>query len=270
MKLVSKACLVFMVGLLSFAIPYYSLFAAISYDSTSQYSTNSVGTATWSHTVSGTDTILFVYGFARPFQTPPTSVEYNGVALTLLESVDKAYFNDTSYLYYLVNPDTGTHDIEVNLSSSNYQGWVAVSYNGADQSAPTSSGIDPGANPYNPFSIAGTSDEANQFLVAGFASDDGDCTPGTGVNERQSNNPFTIADMQVSGSYSMYFSICGNRNSAIAWALFSEASGGSGPGPETGTTTEPMQAETFASILYVISTATFVYFVVFLVRRLTR
>jgi len=262
-----KAVFPAVIALIAILAPYTAL-ASISYDSTSYYSIASVGTATWSHTVSGTDTILFVYGFVRPFQTPPTSVEYNGVALTLLESVDKAYYSDTSYLYYLVDPDTGTHDIEVVNTESNYQGWVAVSYNGALQEAPTSSGNDPGANPYNPFSIAGTSDDPTQWLVAGFASDDGDCTPGTGVNERQSNNPFTIADMEVSGAYSMDFSICGNRNGAIAWALFSpsEEAGGGGGGI-TATSSQPMQAETYATIMFVFATALMIYTTIFFIKK---
>lgn len=253
------------IALLLVLSPYTAL-ASIQYDATSQLSTFSGNPGTWSHTVSGTDTILFVYGFARPFQTPPTSVEYNGVALTLLESVDKQYYSDTSYFYYLVNPDTGTHDIEVTLPSGDYQGWVAVSYNGVLQEAPTSSGVEPGNNPYNPFSITGTSDDPMLWLVAGFASDDGDCTPGTGVNERQSNNPFTIADMEVSGAYSMDFSICGNRNGAIAWALFSPAEEEEEEvlgGFATGT---PMQAETYGTILFVFATSLSLYTLVHLAR----
>lgn len=101
--------------------------SAIQLDATS-YNSGTSTSVTWGHTCTGTDRILFV-GFATGGS--PTSVTYNGTSMTLVASNTTG--QDT-YLYMLVNPDTGSNTIAVNLSGSSWVYAAAASYTGVEQS----------------------------------------------------------------------------------------------------------------------------------------
>lgn len=102
---------------------------AIAFDSSSSGGSAS-SPATFSHTCSGSDRILFVAAAANSGQTV-TGVTYNGVSMTQLNSVTDSA---TQYLFYLIAPATGTNNVVVSTSGSNATG-SAVSYTGVKQSA---------------------------------------------------------------------------------------------------------------------------------------
>lgn len=118
--------------------------AAIALDSTSNITSSgwyNCGTScSWNHTVSGSDRILFVYVTSN-LNDQVAGVTYNGINLTQLVKQGRTVDNGTwSYIYYLLNPTTGTHSITVNLSSADSSLMAAaISYTGVVQSAPESS-----------------------------------------------------------------------------------------------------------------------------------
>src|SRR5574343_1236915 len=81
------------------------------------------------------NSIMVVYGSGHTASDAITSITWNGVALTKVQVQAPAYSNDRYiYLYILLNPDTGTHDLVVNNSSSVFFfGGIAI-YSGCLQS----------------------------------------------------------------------------------------------------------------------------------------
>jgi hypothetical protein len=70
---------------------------------------------TWSHTCSGSDRILWVQCARDATVDNITGVTYNGVAMTLLDKQTNST-DRIEYVFYLIAPDTGTHDVVVSAS----------------------------------------------------------------------------------------------------------------------------------------------------------
>lgn len=102
---------------------------SIALDATSSGQGIDVSSFSFSHTCSGSNRILIValrmgHGYDRI-----SSVTYNGVSLSKLGSVSGGSFLQ-GYMYYLMNPDTGSHTVSV-TSNQVCKGWAtAVSYTG--------------------------------------------------------------------------------------------------------------------------------------------
>jgi len=107
-------------------------YAAIAFDASADAGV--VGTPVqWNHTVTGSNPLLTVC-----FQTQngytATAVTYNSVAMTKLydDSTVNGGFGH-KYMYYLLNPSTGTNQVSITLSgSSGYTYAVSASYTGVD------------------------------------------------------------------------------------------------------------------------------------------
>lgn len=107
----------------------------ITFDAASKVANGgSTGPVTWSHTCSGSDRLLLVgiktYGSADPV----TGVTYNGVAMTQLKKVDGGTNDVFNYVYGLLSPDTGAHDISISYTGGQYVSATAGSYTGVLQS----------------------------------------------------------------------------------------------------------------------------------------
>ncbi len=92
--------------------------------------TESASSLTASHTCSGNNRLLLV-GVAA--QVVPTAVTYNGVAMT---AIDHAIPDDISweiYLYGLIAPDSGAHDVVVTMTGAWFIHFVTASYKGVLQ-----------------------------------------------------------------------------------------------------------------------------------------
>ena len=100
--------------------------AAIARDSSSHGFSAGTGFA---QTISGSNRLLLVYVYTSGSNTI-TSVTYNGVSLTRLVN----YSAQQLYIYGILSPATGTHNIVVNVSSGNAYGF-ASSYTGVKQTA---------------------------------------------------------------------------------------------------------------------------------------
>ncbi len=94
---------------------------------------------TWSHTVTGSNPILFVGAFGNTVGADPTcagitGATYNSVSMT---QVTGSPFNGGAdrcmYLFYLAGPATGTHSVVISASSSIVIDGQSASYTGARQ-----------------------------------------------------------------------------------------------------------------------------------------
>ena len=121
--------------------------STITYDSsnlTTYADTSNPSSVSFSHTVaSGTDNVLVVVVSAMKYQTGSNvfdvgTVTYNGTSLTNATEVD-GYTTNRNYatsIWYLANPDTGSHTLAVNMAGSEtVNEWVvgAMNFSGVDQ-----------------------------------------------------------------------------------------------------------------------------------------
>lgn len=102
---------------------------AIAVDSTSTGAAAAGTTITVSHTCTGSNLVLVSVVAASDGVSTP-SVTYDGVSMSLVKSI-----NDTgkmsSFMFVLVGPNTGTHDIVVTKDSGSDFGVASVSFSGA-------------------------------------------------------------------------------------------------------------------------------------------
>jgi len=95
---------------------------AISFDAGSGAIAGQSGTTlSWTHVTSASATIMFA-GFmsngATGSLTDPSSVTYNSVAMTLINKQDSPTPANRVWLYYLVNPASGSHSVSVTWAAS--------------------------------------------------------------------------------------------------------------------------------------------------------
>lgn len=101
---------------------------AIAFDAASQGSGNT-GTLTISHTCSGNNRALVVH-CAKDY-TAISGITYNSVALTQVETGGSG--GESSSLWLLLNPDSGTHDIVASFTPTPSLYLHAASYTGVKQ-----------------------------------------------------------------------------------------------------------------------------------------
>ena len=107
----------------------------IEFDATTSGNYSQDGDYSFNHTCSGNQRILIVGIVNNAALDEITAVSYNGVALTKVALGSGAIPGARDYLYYLINPDSGTH--AVRIQRTNVTGPVfpnAVSYKGVKQS----------------------------------------------------------------------------------------------------------------------------------------
>ena len=84
---------------------------AIAFDAASQDRAAAASSLTFSHTISGNNTLLVVSASSSE-NTSPSGVTFNGVAMTLIDSQANSSSQVTT-LWYLIAPADGAHDIVI-------------------------------------------------------------------------------------------------------------------------------------------------------------
>lgn len=201
---------------------------AIAYSATTSGS-GSGTSVTYSHTVSGSDTILFVSAFAPyPSTGSTTGVTYAGVAMTKVDS-NKPQANWDYSLWYLVNPAAGANNVVCTSSTSvsgSFYMSMAVSYTGASQTGqPDASGKANGSSTTLNQSVTTVAD--NSWVIGAGMSGAGTPTASTGVTSRNSQTFCRIGDSNgpktPAGSYSMTYTTGSSDNWGLLMASFSPA-----------------------------------------------
>lgn len=120
-----------------------SAFAAIAIDATSQFTDSQASPATETHTVTGSNTMLFCITRLATSATI-RSVTYNGVSMTsVLSALNPTGDGRLNEIWYLVNPASGSHTVSVTYNGGGtvFRGACA-SYTGVAQTAPEASAQD--------------------------------------------------------------------------------------------------------------------------------
>ena len=162
---------------------------SIAFDAVSSNLGGSGTNVTVSHTCTGKYLILLagiqVYYVGNDATSVVSSVTYNGVSMTLISKTNVGGDNtQASYLYYLINPSTGSNTLSVSTSTSvtglQVQG---ASYTGVNQSGQPDS-YNTG-NTSSPLTISTTTVANNCWLVGTAASSSGaTLNAGTGTTLR--------------------------------------------------------------------------------------
>lgn len=208
---------------------------AIAFDAGTQGGFTSGTSHTFTHTVTGSDRLLFVHGFKNASSDTLNSCTYNGVSATLITSITPASSRRV-YLWYLIAPSTGSNTVAVGSSSSTAIGANAVSYTGAQQSgvpdaqATASSSTTPSVT-----SVTTVAD--NCWAVLAVIGNNANSTASTNSTLRASNATYGDGDtydnngaITPAGSYSMTVTHAGVAPLARIIASFAPASGGGGGG----------------------------------------
>jgi hypothetical protein len=166
---------------------------ALAFDAASGWSYNGGGsTCTVSHTVgAGSNRILVAY--VATLNTGATmSATYNGVAMTAVGSV---VGSSKIWSFYLLNPDSGTHDIVFTSNASADMAGGGLSYTGAKQSAqPDASGSNNDTS--SPLTISVTTVDDNSWVTACFMAGFGGTVNSASVGTLRGTQAFggTLAD----------------------------------------------------------------------------
>lgn len=183
---------------------------AIALDATS----DAAGAASWSHTCSGTDRILFVQAFS--LSDAVSAVTYNGTSMTL---VNKTSFPGSgrqgTYLYYLIAPSTGSNTIAVTGGT----GVGGVSYTGAKQTGQPDSSAVANNGAATSITLTTTVVASGCWLVCAVADGAGGETAGAGTTIRQTDgNGLVLADSNASvgtGSQSLIVNFSSTVNAGV-------------------------------------------------------
>jgi hypothetical protein len=150
--------------------------------------------ATASLTVAGTDRGMVIVALTNGGDVV-TSVTYNGVAATrvLIQSLTDIDANQRAYIYYLNNPDTGTHDAVVNTSVNTEIEVYAISYTGVSQSSQPHK-FNSGSGTGN-LTVSVTTTDDNCWLVGyGRANSSGAMGAGAGTTLRGTGTTLNAGD----------------------------------------------------------------------------
>ena len=162
---------------------------AVAFDSASgaSFTYPAAATATLAHTISGSNTFLMVYVTSGINTSDYISgITWNGTALTRAEY--NVFYGGGSFthdLWYLLAPETGSHNIVVTNSTNQRNGIVAMSFTGAAQSAtvqPNGSAKSGNGSSVTSFTLTDSSTIDDCLLVGGITPeyDRGDMSAASG------------------------------------------------------------------------------------------
>lgn len=186
---------------------------AIAFDAAVSGNLVTTGTATLSHTCTGSNRILLVYVYSNNTVKTVTGVTYNGVAMTKL--MEGAVTNQYNAVFYLVAPATGANSIIATISASGTNwGICSASYTGVSQVSP----INVSAND-NTTSQSLTSTVDNCWLTAFFSNAGPPSASGTTVSRSTVQFGGFGCDQNAASSPAGAYSITCSNPGGFVWSL---------------------------------------------------
>jgi hypothetical protein len=142
---------------------------------------------TVSHTIGAGANMALIVIVSANAAASPTSVTYNGVAMTSVGTVDSSAGNRLN-CYRLENPAAGAHNIVATYAANHEIGMGAISVSDADQTNCVRNSASATGTSSTP--SAGVTSDATDLCLAGLNNDDGRTgTVGTNETERWDAQP---------------------------------------------------------------------------------
>lgn len=178
-----------------------------------------VSSTSWSHTVSGSNTLLLIF-FSLGGDATPT-VTYAETAMTQVAKRVNSGTARTGFLYRLVNPPAGTNTINVSWGFNGYFKGYAVSLSGVNQSTPLGTAATAGANSNSPsVNVSSAANERVYDLVTMSGGEGASSyTPGAGQTELLDSN--SLSYVSSAGSEK-----AGAATTTMAWTASISANWG--------------------------------------------
>lgn len=168
-----------------------------AYDSSALSASNTTN-FTFAHTCSGADRYLVVIAGSQ--STPPSTITYNGVAMTLISSMGSS---TNTNVFVLAAPSLGTNNVSVTVGSAFPTRAASASYTGVSSTGnpDTSHATDTGGAAVTVTDTITTLTDNSYVVGFGYyESASGALTAGAGATERQNSGisvfyaPFGIFD----------------------------------------------------------------------------
>lgn len=158
---------------------------AIAFDAVSSGADNPTTALTYSHTCTGSNLILITYVWVEDGADIVTGITYNSVAMTRVDTIQHSGGAKRSYMYYLLNPATGAHNVVVSTSAGDNVHSISASYTGAKQSGQPDSSNKTAQASGATLTLSTTVVASNCWLVSGVGDSNGSAAS-TGTTERTS------------------------------------------------------------------------------------
>lgn len=159
---------------------------AITFDTNNTVQLTGFGTSqSFSYTCSGTNRLLTigVWNQYTPSGDAITGATYNGISMTLagkIASPNTRY----RYLFYLLNPDSGSNTVVISASTNTSIVSLTTSYDGVSQIGQpdnfSSNSVSSVTNITSPLTI----NTDNSWLIGMAVNDSGSLSPDTGTTQR--------------------------------------------------------------------------------------
>jgi hypothetical protein len=200
---------------------------AIAYDTVSSQaaaSTNLTTDLSWSHTCASGATLVVIVATQTGTNINPTSVTYNGSAMTLVATQGNANPNLQLAMYYHATPASGSNTVNVSWSGATVarSGGIALSVTGADSSPAGNNSSNAQATTTPSLNL--TTGTGNSWVINGFEVGGSPEEPtATGTNQTRrahlivlSNFEMTISTQTTTtaGTYTNSWSKSGSSQSA--------------------------------------------------------
>jgi hypothetical protein len=152
--------------------------SAIAFDNASNPGFSGSNPNTMSFTTGSGSNRIMVCGFESNGGDDITAFTYNSVALTQInKQADSS--GGMSFIYYLLNPASGSNTVSVTRSGSGNSNLACVTYTGAAQSGQPDANAASGPNSH---SVSVTTANDNDWIVVfGASRSDSNLTPSTGI-----------------------------------------------------------------------------------------
>lgn len=137
---------------------------AIAFDTSAHITPAASNSVTLSHTCTGSNLALVVGVTVNNNSDSVTGVTYNGVSMTKAVSSARISGARFHYVYILLAPTSGTHNIVASSSASNIESVMSASYTGVNQSTYDTTG-GPGSVASNILSLAITTTTDNDWIA---------------------------------------------------------------------------------------------------------
>ena len=206
---------------------------AIAFSAITQQKVASPNTTnTFSHTISGSNTILFV-ACSNENAGAVTGATYNGVSMTEIGSG-----NATLHLFYLINPTAGANNVTITRSgtANDFHGW-AISYTGVKQSGQPDAFTANSASLTSTLNTTLTTIADNSWCIMVSRGDNAGVAPGANCTERSTPNAYdawaifdTNAPKTPAGSITMTFTAGALSTMTTIMASFSPSGANNGAG----------------------------------------
>jgi len=170
-----------------------SLSFAISFDAVTEQAYPKSANGTYSHTITGTNPFLIVVMYDIQSSDPAVGIlKWNNVELTMagrVENVDRKVS-----VWYLFNPDTGTHNLVQSGATAGNYGFQIGSYIDVNPSL-TDTPVENSNNPSTSLTLSLTPSVTGAWLVGGFQMSGGTGSAGSNTTVRSDDaGVSTLAD----------------------------------------------------------------------------